>query len=137
MNFLSSKIYETENTLSNYISNNLESIKENLNNLKIIVNENYMKISEYSPKQKIQITQNKIVSLAKNNQIFIKNKINSINQNISLLKRIIQSSSVEKNLKKGYSILKYKQNLIKDLKTLRGVDEFSVKMHDGEILIKK
>ena len=36
MNFLSSKIYETENTLSNYISNNLESIKENLNNLKII-----------------------------------------------------------------------------------------------------
>ena len=137
MNFLSSKIYETENTLSNYISNNLESIKENLNNLKIIVNENYMKITEYSPKQKIEITQNKIVSLAKNNQIFIKNKINSIHQNISLLKRIIQNSSVEKNLKKGYSILKYKQNLIKDLKTLKGVDEFSVKMHDGEILIKK
>ena len=137
MNFLSSKIYETENTLSNYISYNLESMKENLNNLKIIVNENYMKITEYSPKQKIEITQNKIVSLAKNNQIFIKNKINSIHQNISLLKRIIQNSSVEKNLKKGYSILKYKQNLIKDLKTLKGVDEFSVKMHDGEILIKK
>ena len=137
MNFLSSKIYETENTLSNYISNNLETIKENLNNLKIIVNENYMKITEYSPKQKIEITQNKIVSLAKNNQIFIKNKINSIHQNISLLKRIIQNSSVEKNLKKGYSILKYKKNLIKDLKTLKGIDEFSVKMHDGEILIKK
>ena len=96
-----------------------------------------MKITEYSPKQKIEITQNKIVSLTKNNQIFIKNKINSIHQNISLLKRIIQSSSVEKNLKKGYSIIKYKQNLIKDLKTLKGVDEFSVKMHDGEILIKK
>ena len=96
-----------------------------------------MKITEYSPKQKIEITQNKIASLAKNNQIFIKNKINSFHQNISLLKRIIQNSSVEKNLKKGYSILKYKQNLIKDLKTLRGVDEFSVKMHDGEILIKK
>ena len=42
-----------------------------------------MKITEYSPKQKIEITQNKIVSLAKNNQIFIKNKINSIHQNIS------------------------------------------------------
>ena len=96
-----------------------------------------MKITEYSPKQKIEITQNKIVSLAKNNQIFIKNKINSIHQNISLLKRIIQSSSVEKNLKKGYSILKYKQNLIKDLKTLKGVNEFSVRMQDGEILIKK
>ena len=96
-----------------------------------------MKITEYSPKQKIEITQNKIVSLAKNNQIYIKNKINSIHQNISLLKRIIQNSSVEKNLKKGYSILKYKKNLIKDLKTLKGIDEFSVKMHDGEILIKK
>ena len=96
-----------------------------------------MKITEFSPKQKIVITQNKIVSLAKNNQIFIKNKINSINQNISLLKRIIQSLSVEKNLKKGYSILKYKQNLIKNLKTLESVNEFSVKMHDGEILIKR
>ena len=34
-----------------------------------------MKITEYSPKQKIEITQNKIVSLAKNNQIFIKIKL--------------------------------------------------------------
>ena len=137
MNFLSSKIYETQNMLTNYISKNLESIKEFLNNLKININENYMKITELSPKQKIEITQNKILSLSKNNQIFIKNKFNSINQNISLLKRIIQSSSVEKNLKKGYSILKYKQNLVKNLKTLKSIEEFSVKMHDGEILIKK
>ena len=137
MNFLSGKIYEIENILSNYISGNLETIKEYINNFKITVNKNYMKISEFSPKQKIQITQNKIISLAKDNQIFIKNKLNSINQNISLLERIIQSSSVEKNLKKGYSILKYKKNLIKNLKTLKSVDEFEVKMHDGKILIKK
>ena len=75
MNFLSGKIYEIENILSNYISSNLETIKENINNFKIIVNKNYMKITEYSPKQKIEITQNKIVSLAKNNQIFIKIKL--------------------------------------------------------------
>ena len=37
MNFLSSKIYETENTLSNYVSINLESIKENLNNQKLLL----------------------------------------------------------------------------------------------------
>ena len=137
MNFLSRKIYEIENILSNYIFSNLETIKEYINDFKITVNQNYMKITEFSPKQKIQITQNKILSLAKDNQIFIKNKLNSINQNISLLERIIQSSSLEKNLKKGYSLLKYKKNLIKNLKTLKSVDEFEVKMHDGEILIKK
>jgi len=137
MNFLSGKIYEIENILSNYISSNLEIIKEYINNFRITVNKNYMKITEFSPKQKIEISQNKILSLAKDNQIFIKNKLNSINQNIYLLERIIQNSSVEKNLKKGYSILKYKKNLIKNLKTLKSVDEFRVKMHDGEILVKK
>ena len=136
MNFLSSRIYETEKILSKYVSDNLEAVKEYLSNLKNIIIKNYMKIIEFSPKQKIEITQNKIFSFSKNNQIYVKNKINSVSQNLNLLNRIILNSSIEKNLKKGYSILKSKKQLIKNIKTLKNVKEFSVKMYDGEILIK-
>ena len=136
MNFLSSRIYETENILSKCVSNYLEYIKEYLSKFNNIIYKNFMKITEFSPKQKIEITQNKVFSISKNSQIYIKNKINSANQNLTLLNRIILNSSIERNLKKGYSILKNNQQLIKNIKTLRNVSEFSVKMHDGEILIK-
>jgi len=136
MNFLSSRIYETENILSKCVSNYLEYIKEYLSKLNNVINKNYMKITEFSPKQKIEITQNKVLSISKNTQIYIKNKMNSANQNLTLLNRIILNSSIERNLKKGYSILKNNQQLIKNIKTLKNVSEFSVKMHDGEILIK-
>ena len=136
MNFLSSRIYETENILSKCVSNYLEYIKEYLSKLNNVIYKNFMKITEFSPKQKIEITQNKVFSISKNSQIYIKNKINSANQNLTLLNRIILNSSIERNLKKGYSILKNNQQLIKNIKTLKNVSEFSVKMHDGEILIK-
>ena len=136
MNFLSSRIYETENILSKCVSNYLEYIKEYLSKLNNVIYKNFMKITEFSPKQKIEITQNKVLSISKNSQIYIKNKINSANQNLTLLNRIILNSSIERNLKKGYSILKNNQQLIKNIKTLKNVSEFSVKMHDGEILIK-
>jgi len=136
MNFLSSRIYETENILSKCVSNYLEYIKEYLSKLNNVIYKNFMKITEFSPKQKIEITQNKVLSISKNTQIYIKNKMNSANQNLTLLNRIILNSSIERNLKKGYSILKNNQQLIKNIKTLKNVSEFSVKMHDGEILIK-
>ena len=136
MNFLSSRIYETENILSKCVSNYLEYIKEYLSKLNNVIYKNFMKITEFSPKQKIEITQNKVLSISKNSQIYIKNKMNSANQNLTLLNRIILNSSIERNLKKGYSILKNNQQLIKNIKTLKNVSEFSVKMHDGEILIK-
>src|SRR5210317_657753 len=136
MNFFSSRIYKTENILSKCVSNYLEYIKEYLSKFNNIIYKNFMKITEFSPKQKIEITQNKVFSISKNSQIYIKNKINSANQNLILLNRIILNSSIERNLKKGYSILKNNQQLIKNIKTLKNVSEFSVKMQDGEILIK-
>ena len=136
VNFLSSRIYETENILSKCVFNYVEYIKEYLSKLNNVINKNYMKITEFSPKQKIEITRNKVLSISNNSQIYIKNKMNSANQNLTLLNRIILNSSIERNLKKGYSILKNNQQLIKNIKTLKNVSEFSVKMHDGEILIK-
>ena len=115
MNFLSSRIYETEKILSKYVSDNLEAVKEYLSNLKNIIIKNYMKIIEFSPKQKIEITQNKIFSFSKNNQIYVKNKINSVSQNLNLLNRIILNSSIEKNLKKGYQKYLSKNNFDQNL----------------------
>jgi exonuclease VII large subunit len=49
----------------------------------------------------------------------------------------MSSSSVDKNLKKGYAIIKKDKNLIKSIKSLKSLNQFSVIMNDGKILIKK
>ena len=80
---------------------------------------------------------NKINSIQKNNKIFIFNKLKILSRNIILLERILNSSSVDKNLKKGYAIIKKDKNLIKSIKSLKSLNQFSVIMNDGKILIKK
>ena len=81
--------------------------------------------------------ENKINSIKKDNKIFILNKLKFLSNNISLLQRIMNSSSVDKNLKKGYAIIKKDKNLIKSIKSLKSLNQFSVIMNDGKILIKK
>ena len=81
--------------------------------------------------------ENKINSIQKNNKIFILNKLKILSKNIILLQRILNSSSVDKNLKKGYAIIKKDKTLIKSIKSLKGLNQFSVIMNDGNILIKK
>tara|TARA_X000000368_G_C22477771_1_gene470639 strand:+ start:239 stop:490 length:252 start_codon:yes stop_codon:yes gene_type:complete len=81
--------------------------------------------------------ENKINSIKKNNKIFILNKLKFLNKNILLLQRIMNSSSVDKNLKKGYAIIKKDKILIKSIKSLKSLNQFSVIMNDGKILIKK
>ena len=65
------------------------------------------------------------------------NKLKFLNKNILLLQRIINGSSVDKNLKKGYAIIKKDKTLIKSIKSLKSLSQFSVIMNDGKILIKK
>ena len=80
---------------------------------------------------------NKINSIQKNNKIFFFNKLKILSKNIILLERILNSSSVDKNLKKGYAIIKKDKTLVKSIKSLKGLNQFSVIMNDGKILIKK
>jgi exonuclease VII large subunit len=54
-----------------------------------------------------------------------------------LLHRLLNSSSIDKNLKKGYAILQKDKILIKDIESLRDINEFSIKMKDGSLIIKK
>ena len=81
--------------------------------------------------------ENKINLNKKNNKIFILNKLKFLSKNISLLQRIINSSSVDKNLNKGYAIIKKDRNLIKSIEALKNISQFTVIMSDGKILIKK
>jgi exonuclease VII large subunit len=69
--------------------------------------------------------------------LYLKNKIKFFKQKISLLHRLLDSSSIDKNLKKGYAILQKDKKLIKDIESLRHINEFSIKMKDGSLIIKK
>jgi len=69
--------------------------------------------------------------------LYLKNKIKFFKQKISLLHRLLNSSSIDRNLKKGYAILQKDKTLIKDIESLRDINEFSIKMKDGSLIIKK
>ena len=137
ISFLSSRIYETEKKINNNLNANLKTINNFFISKKDLIYKKIIKINDFSPKQKILMFENKINSIKKNNKIFILNKLKFLNKNILLLQRIMNSSSVDKNLKKGYAIIKKDKTLIKSIKSLKSLSQFSVIMNDGKILIKK
>ena len=137
ISILSSKVYETEKKINNNLNTNLKIINNFFISKKDFIYKKIIKINDFSPKQKILMFNNKINSIQKNNKIFILNKLKFLNKNILLLQRIMNSSSVDKNLKKGYAIIKKDKTLVKSIKSLKGLHQFSVIMNDGKILIKK
>ena len=137
ISILSSRIYETEKKISNNFNTSLNNINIFFNAKKDFMYNKIIKINEFSPKQKILTFRNKLNSIKKNNKIFIFNKLKFLSKNILLLQRIMSSSSVDKNLKKGYAIIKKDKTLIKSIKSLKMLNQFSVTMNDGKIIIKK
>ena len=137
ISILSSKVYETEKKINNNLNTNLKLINNFFISKKDFIYKKIIKINDFSPKQKILMFNNKINSIQKNNKIFILNKLKILSKNIILLERILNSSSVDKNLKKGYAIIKKDKTLVKSIKFLKGLNQFSVIMNDGKILIKK
>ena len=137
ISILSSRIYETEKKISNNLNTSLNNINVFFNTKKDFMYNKIIKINEFSPKQKILTFRNKLNSIKKNNKIFIFNKLKFLSKNILLLQRIMNGSSVDKNLKKGYAIIKKDKTLIKSIKSLKMLNQFSVTMNDGKIIIKK
>tara|TARA_B100000965_G_scaffold275687_1_gene233550 strand:- start:1534 stop:1905 length:372 start_codon:yes stop_codon:yes gene_type:complete len=119
----------------------INSIQKNLNNFynykKNLIYKKLSKINEYNPKQKISIFENKVNNQNKNNKIFLFNKLKFLRKQISLLQKVINSSSLEKNLKKGYAVIKKDKTIIKSIKNLKNFDQFSILMKDGKFIIKK
>ena len=134
---LSSRVYETEKKINNNLNTNLKNINNFFISKKDFIYKEIIKINDFNPKRKILMFENKINSIKKNNKMSILNKLKFLSKNISLLQRIMSSSSVDKNLKKGYAIIKKDKNLIKSIKSLKSLNQFSVIMNDGKILIKK
>ena len=65
------------------------------------------------------------------------NKFKILTQKLFLLNKILNTSSIEKNLKKGYAILRSENNIIKSVQSLKKISFFDVTLKDGVINIKK
>ena len=126
-----------EKKLVNSINHNIEKLISSLNIKKDNVYSSSLKIFESNPIKKILFFKDKLLSYSKNNNLFMKNKFKFLSQKTSLLNRLINSNSIDKNLKKGFAILKKDKKLINNLKSLKKFDQFNIIMKDGSILIKK
>ena len=96
-----------------------------------------IRLQDNSPKQKILEIQSKIGYINNNNKTLILNKFKIFSQKLYLLNKILNTSSIEKNLKKGYAILKSENQIIKSIQTLKKLNNFDITLKDGAMNIKK
>ena len=75
----------------------------------------------------------KIDALMENSLMAIKNRLSSINQQISYLQNIIESHNPERQLKLGYSIAKINGKIIKSFKKVKIGDTLDITLSDGII----
>lgn len=134
---ISKKLFITEKKLDQLNNINIKNLNNFFDKKKTMIYGLHIKVNDFNPKQKIIFFNEKIKIINNNNLLYLKNKVKFFKQKISLLHRILNSSSIDKNLKKGYAILQKDKKLIKDIETLRDINEFSVKMRDGSLIIKK
>jgi len=99
--------------------------------------ERLIRLKDNSPKQKILDIQSKIGYINNNNKTLILNKFKIFSQKLYLLNKILNTSSIEKNLKKGYAILKSENQIIKSIQTLKKLNNFDVTLKDGVMSVKK
>ena len=102
-----------------------------------LFNDLLIRLQESSPKQKISEIQNKIQYINFNNKNFVMNKLKILFQKLYLLNKILNTTSIERNLKKGYAILKSDNKIVKSVQSLKKLEFFDVTLKDGVINIKK
>ena len=133
-NFIVSIYNEKISTVSKKI--NL-SIKNNIsiNNLRLYNIFNLLN----SPNNIIKFKSNKINQLIKLMEKNIIEKYNSNNNNLISNLRLLNSNSISSNLKKGYSILTNRNNIVKDKKNLKLNQSLKAKVSNGsiEVIVKK
>ena len=132
VNYFSNSIKDVENKLSKINSENLKIINNSFYYKSNFFNDVLIRLQENSPKQKILEIQSKIGYINDNNKTLILNKFKIFSQKLYLLNKILNTSSIEKNLKKGYAILKSESQIIKSIQTLKKLNNFDVTLKDGE-----
>ena len=137
VNYFSNKVKDIESKLSKINNENLEIVSNSFYNKSNLFNDIFIRLQESSPKQKILEIQNKIKYIDNNNKTSVLNKFKILTQKLFLLNKILNTSSIEKNLKKGYAILRSENNIIKSVQSLKKINFFDVTLKDGVINIKK
>ena len=137
VNYFSNKIKDIESKLSKINNENLEIVSNSFYNKSNLFNDLFIRLQERSPKQKISEIQNKIQYIDFNNKNFVMNKLKILSQKLYLLNKILNTSSIERNLKKGYAILKSDNKIVKSVQSLKKLEFFDVTLKDGVINIKK
>ena len=137
VNYFSNKVKDIESKLSKINNENLEIVSNSFYNKSNLFNDLFIRLQERSPKQKISEIQNKIQYINFNNKNFVMNKLKILSQKLYLLNKILNTSSIERNLKKGYAILKSNNKIVKSVRSLKKLEFFDVTLKDGVINIKK
>jgi exodeoxyribonuclease VII large subunit len=137
VNYFSNKVKDIEGKLSKINNENLEIVSNSFYNKSNLFNDLIIRLQESSPKQKISEIQNKIQYINFNNKNFVMNKLKILSQKLYLLNKILNTTSIEKNLKKGYAILKSDNKIVKSVQSLKKLEFFDVTLKDGVINIKK
>ncbi len=137
VNYFSNKVKDIEGKLSKINNENLEIVSNSFYNKSNLFNDLIIRLQESSPKQKISEIQNNIQYINFNNKNFVMNKLKILSQKLYLLNKILNTSSIERNLKKGYAILKSNNKIVKSVRSLKKLEFFDVTLKDGVINIKK
>ena len=137
VNYFSNKVKDIESKLSKINNENLEIVSNSFYNKSNLFNDLFIRLQERSPKQKISEIQNKIQYINFNNKNFVMNKLKILSQKLYLLNKILNTSSIERNLKKGYAILKSDNKIVNSIQSLKKLEFFDVTLKDGVINIKK
>ena len=137
VNYFSNKVKDIEGKLSKINNENLEIVSNSFYNKSNLFNDLFIRLQASSPKQKISEIQNKIQYINFNNKNFVMNKLKILSQKLYLLNKILNTTSIERNLKKGYAILKSDNKIVKSIQSLKKLEFFDVTLKDGVINIKK
>ncbi len=130
INLYSEKINQLLNKLHLSLSNKLNFLNLDLLNLGNLIN---------SPENILKIKKISILELSKNLEKNITEKYNTNERNLKSNKRLLSSNSISSNLKKGYSVLMNKNQIIKSVKNTKVNNNLKVKLSDGhlDISVKK
>ncbi len=133
-NFIVSIYNEKISTVSKKINLSIKN-KISINNLRLYNIFNLLN----SPNNIIKFKSNKINQLIKLMEKNIIEKYNSNNNNLISNLRLLNSNSISSNLKKGYSILTNRNNIVKDKKNLKLNQSLKAKISNGsiEVIVKK
>ena len=109
------------------LQNNVEIISRDLSTLTSV-----LKI----PKELINFNKSKIKSLSKNLHSLVKRELISSGEKYKYYIKLIETNSIQSNLKKGYSIISKNKKIINQSKDMSENDYLSIRLMDSAVRIK-